>query len=120
MSGYRRVITAAILLTSVSGVQAMQLNDPRSAAVYIQKQRPVITGCLQQALRFSETTRIWSTPECQQLLQQDQQLKQAWGLILPDGSVAGIAGIPYELRKPTVEAYSEYMQLAERIAYLSR
>ena len=121
MTSIRSLFVALALILAISmPAQAMQLTDPRAAAVYIQKQRPLINGCLKQAYRTKSLDQLWQTPACNQLLLQDQQLKTAWNWILPDGSSRGIAAIPYELRKPTIDAYSEYKRLAERIAQLSR
>lgn len=117
MSSIRHLFLTMLVISLP--VQAMQLTDPRAAAVYIQKQRPLITGCLQQALRSSNLQQVWQATSCQKLLNQDQQLKTAWSWILPGGSSQGIAAIPYELRKPTVDAYAEYKRLAERISQLS-
>ena len=121
MTSIRSLFVALALILTISlPAQAMQLTDPRAAAVYIQKQRPLINGCLKQAYRTKSLDQLWQTPACKQLLLQDQQLKTAWNWILPGGSSRGIAAIPYELRKPTIDAYSEYKRLAERIAQLSR
>lgn len=99
---------------------SMQLEDSRSAAVYILKLRPLINTCLIQAQNSTELNQIWSSSPCRQLLDQDRQFKAAWQQILPDGKINGLAEVPYSLRKPTVETYSEYKQLAEIIAQLSR
>lgn len=109
-----------VLTCAAPAALGMQLEDPRSAAVYILKQRPLINDCLIQAQDSIELNQIWSNSSCQQLLDQDQQFKAAWQQILPDGKINALAQIPYSLRKPTVETYSEYKQLAEIIAQLSR
>ncbi|WP_290701222.1 hypothetical protein [Amphritea sp.] len=109
-----------ILTCAAPAAFSMQLEDPRSAAVYILKQRPLINACLIQAQKSTELNQIWSSSPCQQLLDRDQQFKAAWQQILPEGKINGLAKVPYSLRKPTVETYSEYKQLAEIIAQLSR
>lgn len=97
----------------------MQINDARSASVFIQKQRPLVQACLKQAQRSTVLANIWSHSACEQLLARDQQIKAAWELLLPQGSISGLIGVPYGLRQPTVDAYSEYKALAERITELA-
>jgi len=97
----------------------MEINDARSAAVFIQKQRPLVQVCLKQAQRSTALANVWSYPACAQLLARNQQIKTAWALLLPQGSVTGLIGVPYGLRQPTVDAYAEYKALAERIAQLT-
>lgn len=101
-------------------LSAMQIIDARSAAVFIQKQRPLVQACLKQARRSTALAEIWSYSACEQLLTRDQQIKTAWALLLPQGSITGLIGVPYGLRQPTVDAYAEYKSLAERVAELSR
>ena len=109
-----------VLICVTSQAFGMQLEDPRSAAVYILKQRPLINDCLIQAQNSTQLTQIWSSTPCQQLLDQDPQFKAAWQQLLPEGKKNGLAKVPYALRKPTMETYAEYKQLAEIIARLSR
>ncbi|BBB27495.1 hypothetical protein [Amphritea japonica] len=116
-----RFIALSMALTCfTSQALGMQLEDPRSAAVYILKQRPLINNCLEQAQQSTQLSQIWSSTPCQQLLDQDPQFKAAWQQLLPEGKKNGLAKVPYALRKPTIETYSEYKQLAEIIARLSR
>ncbi|MBQ0756437.1 MAG: hypothetical protein KBT66_15855 [Amphritea sp.] len=120
MSVTQPLILSLLLSCAAPLAFSMQLDDPRSAAVYILKQRPLINACLIQAQHSTELNQIWSSSPCQQLLDQDQQFIAAWQQILPEGKINGLAKVPYSLRKPTVETYSEYKQLAEIIAQLSR
>jgi len=98
----------------------MQLDNPRAAAVYIIKLRPLISACLKQADANSTLSAVWRSPPCQQLLDEEPRFTIAWQLLLPDGKTNALAEIPEPLRQPTVDTYSEYRQLAERIARLSR
>lgn len=116
---YRLIITLILPLVAQQAL-AIQLTDPRSAAVYLQQQRPLINACLHEAQASNHLPDIWRSQACQQLLDQDSQLKTAWQLILPNGTTKGLAQVPYGLRQLTVDTYSEYKQLAERIAQLSR
>ncbi|MCV6612262.1 MAG: hypothetical protein OIF55_15935 [Amphritea sp.] len=118
---YRRASFLLVLLLSLTPLagSAMQLQDPRSAAVFIQKQRPLVTACLEHSHSVLSTDQLWSYPACATLLERDQQIRQAWSLLLPDGSARGLVYIPYGLRQPTVDAYSEYKKLAQRIARLT-
>ncbi|RTE66625.1 hypothetical protein EH243_05955 [Amphritea opalescens] len=120
MSAFYRLIIALTLPLVAQQALAIQLTDPRSAAVYLQQQRPLINACLQEAQANTQLPEIWASQACQQLLAQDPQLKTAWQLILPNGTTQGLAQVPYGLRQLTVDTYSEYKQLAERIAQLSR
>ncbi|WP_299201100.1 hypothetical protein [uncultured Amphritea sp.] len=115
-----RVLILTTLLLIAWPLSAMQLNDPRSAAVYILKLRPLINACLNQANASSRLAEVWNSPPCQQLLDEEPQFTTAWQLILPEGEISALAEVPYPLRKPTMDTYSEYKQLAERIARLSR
>ncbi|MEH6577294.1 MAG: hypothetical protein V7731_09480 [Amphritea sp.] len=119
MNSPLKTVVAILTLTASNQLAAMQINDPHSAAVFIQKQRPAVEACLQVAQRNRSLTNIWSSAPCEKLLTQDKQLKKAWALLLPDGSVAGLSELPYELRKLTIDAYSDYKAFAERIAQLS-
>lgn len=114
------LILSLLLIGASPLVFSMQLEDPRAAAVYILKQRPLISACRVQAQSSNDLNQIWSSPACQQLLDQDPQFTAAWQQLLPEGKIKGLAKVPYSLRKPTVETYSEYKELAERIAQLSR
>ena len=98
---------------------AVQLQDPRSAAVFIQKQRPLVNACLQHSNTVLYIDQLWSYPACATLLERDRQIKQAWALLLPDDSARGLVYVPYGLRQPTVDAYAEYKKLAQRIARLT-
>lgn len=98
---------------------AMQLNDPRAAAVYIQKQRPLVDACLNHSQRVSHPSQLWEHAACATLLERDRPIKRAWALLLPEGSHRGLVYIPYGLRQPTIDAYAEYKKLAQRIARLS-
>ncbi|WP_417225196.1 hypothetical protein [Amphritea sp.] len=120
MFAFYRLLIILLLPLMAQQAVALQLTDPRSAAVYIIKQRPLINACLEQAYTHINLSQIWDSPPCQQLLDQDLQLKTAWHLLLPNGTTTGLAKVPYGLRKPTLDTYSEYKQLAERIAQLSR
>lgn len=120
MSVFKPLILSLLLTSAAPLVFSMQLEDPRSAAVYILKLRPLINACLTQAQNSNNLKQIWNSPPCQQLLDQNQQFKAAWQQLLPEGEIKGLAEVPYSLRKPTVETYSEYKELAERIAQLSR
>lgn len=113
-----RLMIALMLSCVTHQAIALQLVDPRSAAVYLLQQRPLINACLQQAKTNQNLSLIWRSPPCQRLLQQDSQLKLAWQLILPNNTTAGLAQVPYGLRQSIVDTYSEYQQLAERIAQL--
>ncbi len=112
-------LLTALLLTSWSA-SAMQLNDPRSAAVYLIKLRPLISSCLHQANISNHLNEVWDSPPCQQLLDEEPQFTNALQLLLPGGDINALAQVPYSLRKPTMDTYSDYKQLAERIARLSQ
>jgi len=112
------VLTTLLLISGP--VAAIQLTDPRSAAVYILKLRPLINACRKHADASSSLSAVWSSPPCQQLLDEEPRFTTAWQLLLPDGKISALAEIPAPLRKPTIDTYSEYKQLAERIARLSR
>lgn len=112
------ILTTLLLISWPAS--AMQLNDPRSAAVYIIKLRPLINSCLRQINASNSLAEVWSSSPCQQLLDEDPQLTTAWQLILPEGEINALAEVPYPLRKPTMDTYSEYKQLAERLARLRR
>lgn len=118
---YRRasfLLFVLLGLTPVTG-SAMQLQDPRSAAVYLQQQRPLVRACLAHSYTAASAAQLWSDADCSALLEQNSRLKQAWALVLPNGSVKGLLHIPYGLRQPTIDAYAEYKKLAQRIAGLA-
>ncbi|MDO6564565.1 hypothetical protein Q4488_14355 [Amphritea sp. 1_MG-2023] len=119
MSAFNRFIITLMLTTIASSALAIQVTDPRSAAVYIVKQRPLINACLSQAQASNTVADIWTNSACQQLLNHSLQLKTAWQFILPNGNTTGLAEVPSTLRQATVDSYSDYKQLAERIAQLS-
>ena len=114
-----QAVFAILTLVASNQLAAMQVNDPHSAAVFIQKQRPTVKACLQVAQHNHSLTNIWTSAPCEKLMTQDTQIKKSWALLFPDGSVTGLSVLPYELRKLTVNAYSEYKEFAERIAQLS-
>ncbi|WP_296055915.1 hypothetical protein [uncultured Amphritea sp.] len=118
--GYLPGLLLMTLLLISGPVTAMQLDNPRAAAVYIIKLRPLISACLKQADANSTLSAVWRSPPCQQLLDEEPRFTIAWQLLLPDGKTNALAEIPEPLRQPTVDTYSEYRQLAERIARLSR
>ncbi|SEQ88665.1 hypothetical protein SAMN03080615_03095 [Amphritea atlantica] len=119
-TGYLSALAFAMLLSISGSAIAMQLTDPRSAAVYIIKLRPLINACRQQADASNNLTTLWNSSACRLLLNEEPQFTRAWQLLLPQGNINPLAEVPYSLRKTTIDTYSEYKQLAERIAQLNR
>ncbi|WP_428035620.1 hypothetical protein [Amphritea sp.] len=113
------MLILTILLVISWPAPAMQLNDPRAAAVYIIKLRPLINACLSRANASNNLNQVWESTPCQQLLGEEPQFRTAWHLLLPEGKINALAEVPYSLRQPTIDTYSEYKQLAERIAQLN-
>lgn len=116
---FRSLFLVSLLLLVPFQVSAMQISDPRAAAVYIQKQRPLVKTCLDTSRRSHNLNNIWADSACEQLLARDKKIRAAWAMLLPEGTVTGLAAIPYGLRQLTVDAYAEYKLLAERIAQLA-
>ena len=84
------------------------------------EQIAVAGACRQQADASNNLTTLWNSSACRLLLNEEPQFTRAWQLLLPQGNINPLAEVPYSLRKTTIDTYSEYKQLAERIAQLNR